>query len=144
MEDKRKHLTYYMFRVSRFFKEKSDVELAKHNLHPGQGRILMLLLRRGNLMQNEIAEIIKRKPATVTNLIKKLEKVGFVLRTVDKADKRIINVSLTSKGKEQALITHNIFQKTEDDIEKSISKKEFEILYNSLKNLYTTFGLDEK
>lgn len=76
-------------------------ELTKRG-HPGlvpsHGAILAKLYTEGALPMGVIAEAIDRKKNTVTTLVKKLEKEGYVERTPSTEDSRIALVSLTAKG----------------------------------------------
>ena len=68
------------------------------------------------------------KPATVTVMIKRLEKTGFVERKDDKNDQRISRIFLTEKGKN---ICENL-----KEMHAEIEKKCF---YNYNKSLLSLF-----
>ena len=77
----------------------SHKNLEKEGLYPGQPNLLFALYHKDGLSQKEIAEILHSKPATITVMIKRLEKTGFVERKDDKNDQRISRIFLTEKGK---------------------------------------------
>ncbi|MCP4602600.1 MAG: MarR family transcriptional regulator [Proteobacteria bacterium] len=85
-------------------------------LAPSHGDILFALLKNGNLHMKELAQIIDRKKTTITTLIEKLVKLGYVEKTVDENDKRYYVVSLTKKGRSLKSdlidISHNLITKT--------------------------------
>jgi len=68
------------------------------NLAPTHGDILAKLYAEGTQPMGALAKKIHRKKNTLTTLIKKLEKAGYVKRTTASEDSRVILVSLTSKG----------------------------------------------
>ncbi|MGB9681577.1 MAG: MarR family winged helix-turn-helix transcriptional regulator [bacterium] len=73
--------------------------LGKIGLHKGQPPILFMLWERDGLTQKEIAEELKLKPSTVTVMLRRMEKAGFLRRETDLQDMRVSRVYLTEKGK---------------------------------------------
>lgn len=76
-------------------------ELKKYELidiAPSHGDILSLLLDGQSYEMGEIAKKIHRTKPTVTVLIEKLEKSGYVQRIKSESDARFTCVSLTQKG----------------------------------------------
>jgi DNA-binding MarR family transcriptional regulator len=54
--------------------------------------------RGGSLKPTELAAILARSPNSVSMLVDRMVKAGWVQRRRDKKDRRGVNVSLTSKG----------------------------------------------
>ena len=88
----------------------------------------------------------------ISAMCKKLEKEGFVLRSRDRADERIVNVSLSEKGKEtilkiekdlQRLYAENLAQVDQEDLRNMIMGLE---QFNQLvqKMLYTRRQSEEE
>lgn len=76
-------------------------ELKKYDLSdiaPSHGDILSLLFDGNAYEMSEIAKKIHRTKPTVTVLVEKLEKSGYVQRIKSDTDARFTNVSLTEKG----------------------------------------------
>lgn len=77
-------------------------ELAKNNITdvvPSHGDILCFLYsEKGSLSVNTLAQKVHRTQPTVTVLVNKLEKLGYVKRLKDDEDQRITMVHLTDKG----------------------------------------------
>ncbi len=69
-----------------------------YDLAPSHGKILDELYRRDGLQMNEIARRVRRDKSTITALVNKLEKRGYVRKTRATADGRATLVSLTPKG----------------------------------------------
>ncbi len=61
---------------------------------------IVFIYRRENVNMSEVAEYINAPLNTVTGVINRLEKKQIVERKRDLKDKRVVNISLTSKGKE--------------------------------------------
>ena len=76
-------------------------ELKKHNLcdiAPSHGDILVLLFDGKAYEMGEIAKRIHRTKPTVTVLVEKLEKSGYIQRVKSDTDARFTYVSLAAKG----------------------------------------------
>ena len=76
-------------------------ELVKNgveNLAPSHGDILAVLYHCGRSTMKDIALKIHRTKPTVTVLVDKLEKSGFVERQKSDTDSRITYITLTPKG----------------------------------------------
>lgn len=73
---------------------------ARHmkGLAPSHGEILGALIYRGPLPMTEIARIIEKDKSTITALVNKLIKLGYVQRGKHSSDARISLISLTEKG----------------------------------------------
>lgn len=56
----------------------------------------------GSLTRSELASYMERSPNSVSMLVNRMDKAGLVKRTRDRKDRRVVNVTLTSKG-ERAL-----------------------------------------
>lgn len=64
----------------------------------GQDSILTVISQRPGITQKEIGEILGIQPASVSELLMKLERKGLVLREKDELDRRSIKVQLTEDG----------------------------------------------
>lgn len=72
-------------------------------LNPAQGRILCFLDLNGDISQvGKLAEHLRLSPSLATKTIASLEESGYVLRTDDQADRRVVYVRSTEKGKQTA------------------------------------------
>lgn len=65
---------------------------------PSHGEILLYLLEAGTLRMGELTRKVRRTKSTVTVLVAKLARAGYVERRPDPADSRSTLVSLTEKG----------------------------------------------
>jgi DNA-binding MarR family transcriptional regulator len=54
--------------------------------------------RGGSLRPTDLALILERSPNSVSMLVDRMVKAGLVKRTRDRSDRRVVNVTLTSKG----------------------------------------------
>ncbi len=72
--------------------------LEEIGLYRGQPPLLMLLAESPNLTHSEVAAHLQIAPATVTKMIQRLERAGFVRRCPDAHDQRVSRLALTEAG----------------------------------------------
>jgi DNA-binding MarR family transcriptional regulator len=62
-------------------------------------RILLALHEAGALSQKALAESCRLDPASLTRQLQAMESLGWISRTIDEQDNRLINAMLTAQGK---------------------------------------------
>jgi len=67
-------------------------------LYRGQPRLLRLLWERDGLTHSEIAGHMRVQPATISKMVQRMERSGFVERRRDPTDERVSRVFLTDRG----------------------------------------------
>lgn len=72
-------------------------------LHRGQVRLIRLLGEMDGAGQKELGERLGVRPASVSELLDRLEAAGLVVRSHNDKDKRVARVCLTAKGRETAV-----------------------------------------
>ncbi len=110
-------------------------ELKKNDivgLVPSHGEILLLLYQNNKMTMKEIANKIHRSKSTVTVLVSKLEKSGFVKREILDTDNRYFYISLTEKGQNFKPIFDKITDDTNEKLYQNISNDDYQILDNIL------------
>ena len=73
--------------------------LEQLGLYPGQELVLLMLRDAGTLEQRQLVAELSLHPSTVTKMVQRLERSGFVRRTRSVADARAVDVELTPKGR---------------------------------------------
>jgi DNA-binding MarR family transcriptional regulator len=68
-------------------------------LYRGQPPVLLALWEKEGLTQTALAERLQNTPATVTRMLQRMEKSGFIQRKPDPEDQRISRVYLTEAGR---------------------------------------------
>lgn len=108
-------------------------------LVPSHGDILVALLKAEKLTMKELAEKIDKDKSTVTALVDKLIKQGYVEKTRDIEDNRVVFVTLTTKGKELKPMFDAISQDLLSVVYKDIPMNEREELVNTLTKIKNNF-----
>ncbi|WP_432749399.1 MarR family winged helix-turn-helix transcriptional regulator [Pediococcus pentosaceus] len=104
---------------------------------------LKLLAKETNVTPGRISEYLDIKLSSVTQIIKKLEKAGTVLREKSPKDSRVTVVKITDKGRE-SLKTHGSIGNTlKDVLFKDFSDSELEYLDQYLERMVNNIGSDE-
>lgn len=86
-------------------------------LYRGQPPVLRALWEQEGLTQTDLAERLKITPATMTKMLQRMEKTGFIYRKPDPEDQRISRVYLTEAGR--------AIQKTVEDIWRTTDAETF-------------------
>ena len=85
-----------LFRATRMLRRGSDVDT---ELPPGQLRMLALISAMDMPTQQRVLEFMQIRPASLSEMLSKLEKGGYIVRTRDEKDKRNVVITVTEKGK---------------------------------------------
>lgn len=72
------------------------------NPHYGQGRILAILKMQPEISQKDLSYLLDMRNQSLSELLTKLEKAGFITRTQSEADRRVMNIKLTEEGRAAA------------------------------------------
>lgn len=104
-------------------------------LVPSHGDILLCLYKFGKISMKEISEKIHRTKPTVTILVNKLEKLGYLKREMSENDGRYTYITLSKKGEDFRPIFEKISKKLNDYMCKNLSKKEADKLEELLKKV---------
>lgn len=99
----------------------------------GQDSILTVISQHPGISQKELGEILGIQPASVSELLMKLERKGLVLRKKDVQDRRSIKVQLTEDGRS------HLAEPEEESADpfRSLSAEEQEQLRSLLEKLLT-------
>jgi len=113
---------------------------------------LKTIYQRGNLSLGELSKGMYLHPSTVSGVVDRLEKKGFVLRDRTEKDRRVVKVCLTPKGKTLVRRTPNPVQGKMIYGLRKLKKEKLNLVYESVQelvgimeaqNLKVTFFFDE-
>jgi len=92
-------------RITRFYKEK----IQPFGLTHGQFFMLVALFEEDGALPSRLAEKTALDRPTITGLLDRLERDGWVERRLDPTDRRTFRVHLTSRAKRQREVLLSIF-----------------------------------
>jgi DNA-binding MarR family transcriptional regulator len=105
------------------------------DISPPQFEIMRTLDETGTLHVTEIGERLQIPRPQMTHLIDKLVNLNMVERQVDDRDRRIINITLTSKSKALLKKRKRIMESAIRETLSSLTDKELKELSTSLRKL---------
>jgi len=117
-------------------------EMAKRGLDgigSSHGDIIYALFNAPRLTMAEISKRIRKDKSTVTALVDKLVRLGFVTKERDVGDTRVIHVALTSKGSELEPVFESISQDMLSVFYRDVTDQEKEDVLRILKKIYDNF-----
>ena len=140
MAEQNMHLYHQLMHVSHLLRHgHGEPEL---KVAPGQQRVLSLLGRNGAMPQPRLLGALGVAPATLSELLSKLEEKGLVQRAKSESDKRVVMVSLSPKGTRRAEQIMATDQAIADEMFGSITAQQREELGTLLRDLID--GWNEK
>ncbi len=92
-------IDFWVMQVSKLHYARVHALFDALGLYPGQPPFLFLLWEKDGRSQSELAECLGIKPATVTKMVARLEKAGFIRRETDPGDQRVSLIYLTAAGR---------------------------------------------
>jgi len=108
-------------------------------LAPSHGSIFAALFMESKLTMKDLSQRIKKDKSTVTVLVDKLVKLGYVEKTRDLIDTRVVYVTLTERGKELRPELQEISHKLISKVYKDISEEEQELVVSILSKIKNNF-----
>ena len=115
------------------------IEELKNNgaegLVPSHGDILVCLYKNSKMTMKDIANCIHRTKPTVTVLVDKLEKLGYLKREVSNEDSRCTNIVLTQKGEDFQTTFEKISKNLNEMLYKNLSPEESELIEKLLRKV---------
>jgi MarR family transcriptional regulator, 2-MHQ and catechol-resistance regulon repressor len=93
---------WFAFRTSeRALHERTRAGVASGGLTFPRVTLLRLLVHRGRATSRDLAEALGVTSANLPGLLDKLEADGYVTRTRDRSDRRVVYVEVTAKGRKK-------------------------------------------
>lgn len=129
----------------RLYKTSYDIfnqKAKNYIITPGQFHLLNMILRHDGINQRDLAAMLKITPATLSVRIKRLEKANYLIRSVDKNDKRNFVLTLTASGKELIDTSYEHMKKNMVLLFKGVSAEELFALKSCLSKIQ--HNLDKK
>ena len=83
MDTERDELGYLIFRICRAQNNLANTIFSEIGLFRGQPPVLFQLGKHKELTQSQLADMLEVTPATLTNILHRMEKTGLINRTRD-------------------------------------------------------------
>ncbi len=89
-----------------------------------QSRLLRLISGNDGAIQRDIAEEMDVRPSSMTEMLVKMEQLGYIIRKQDEKDQRVMHIYLTNEGKAAAEESVNTTGRLTKELFKSLSDEE--------------------
>lgn len=118
------------------FLERSLAEAGIENLSPAHGDILYALSQSQPLNMRQLAAITGRDKSTLTPLVDRLIRDGYLMRREVKADRRSFQILLTERALKLRPRLVQIGRKLEKQMLNGIGESELDMLLQGLQKMY--------
>ena len=108
-------IDFLLVQVSKLHRSRAHHLLESLGLYRGQPHVLRALWEREGMTHGELAAQLQVQPATITKMIQRMEKAGFVARRPDPKDQRVSRVYLTEAGHEVQGKVEQVWRTLEDE-----------------------------
>jgi DNA-binding MarR family transcriptional regulator len=106
-------------------------------LYQGQPPVLRALWAQEGLTHTELAARLKVTPATITRMLQRMQKAGFLTRQPDEQDQRVSRVFLTETGRAVKGELEKVFKQLEEESFAGFSAQERELMRGLLLRVRT-------
>lgn len=113
-----------LIRAQRAFRQIGERKLARLGLRLGQEFILLQLAAQGALSQTQLAERLGVEQATISIMLRRMEKTSLVRRRTDRADARVTRVCVTPKGRSLVAPVQRLWREQERNLLKGFSDED--------------------
>jgi DNA-binding MarR family transcriptional regulator len=103
-------------------------------------RILFLLKRKNGQTMSELSQVLTLDNSTLTGLVDRLERAGFVKRNASTADRRASHVFITDKGGGEIERARAVINRVNEQIKADFTESEVEAFKKILKSFFVKFG----
>ena len=117
-------IDYLLKQVCRLHYTRAHLLLEKLGLYRGQPPVLRALWGSEGLTHTDLAARLHVQPATITKMIQRMERAGFVERRPDEKDQRLSRVYLTEAGRGIRGEVHRVWRTLEGETFRGFSQKE--------------------
>jgi DNA-binding MarR family transcriptional regulator len=107
---------------------------------PAQSGILFLLQNRNGQTMSELTQVLSIDNSTLTGLVDRLERAGFVKRNAGKADRRASHVFITDRGNEEIVRAQTVIRRVNEQIKADFTEREIEAFKKILRSFFVRFG----
>lgn len=102
--------------------------LEGQGVHPGQAPMMFAIFNNEGLTQRELGEKMHLRPASVTIMLRRLQRAGFIEKRLDQKDLRVFRIFLTDKGRAVKEVVKGSMEAVEKDACSRLSDDELSSL----------------
>ncbi len=133
--DYREWIGCRLLHVSREHRALLGELLEEAGLYPGQEQLLFELLEHGPRTQAELAAALKIDTSTVSKMLHRLERGGFITRTRREDNRRMVIVTTTDRSEALRHRIRQVLSRVEQRITRGLTKEESATLLDLLRRV---------
>ena len=107
---------------------------------PAQSAILFLLKKKNGQTMSELSQVLSIDNSTLTGLVDRLERAGFVKRNAGRLDRRASHVFITDRGNEEIDLAQGVIRRVNEQIKADFTEREVDAFKKILKSFFVRFG----
>ncbi len=130
---------YQIVQLCKTHRYHTEEALSKLGIHIGQEMILLQLWIKEGLTQSRIGERMQAEPSTITNMLHRLERSGFVERRQDPNDGRASLIYLTESGRALEQSVLQVWKEVEERTVSGLTIEEKLLLRRLLMHVYNNW-----
>ncbi len=128
-------LDFLLAQVCHLHHSRAHTLLEAIGLYRGQPPVLKALWEQEGLTHTALAERLHVTPATITKMLQRMEKAGFVVRKPDAEDQRVSRVYLTEAGRAIQSQVQVVWQRMEQETFDGFTQEERALLRRLLQQI---------
>ncbi|HPC74048.1 MAG TPA: MarR family transcriptional regulator [Syntrophales bacterium] len=135
-------LIYLIFTAQQKLRTYIKNTLLKENVRVtiAQAGILFLLKQKTGQSMSEISQYLSVDNSTLTGLIDRLERSGFVRRNSNPDDRRSLNIDITESGLRELEKAKVVIRRINEEVKEGFSEQEIESFKKVLQHFTSKFG----
>lgn len=125
--------------IARKLKFSADKKINNLGLNSQQGRVIQYIYEHQDegLIQKDLANVFGRTTASITSMLKGLEKNGYIRREIPSTNERQKNIYVEKKGIDLIETFNKNFLEIEEDLTSSLTEEEKETFLKILTKINT-------
>jgi DNA-binding MarR family transcriptional regulator len=105
-----------------------------------QAGILFLLKQQDGRIMTELSQIMGLDNSTITGLVDRMEKSGFVTRNSNPSDRRLSHIYITPKGQEEVNKAKAVIRRVNEEVKKGFSSGDIDTFKSILHSFFKKFN----
>lgn len=136
-------LTELFYQVVRDINHLAKAGPPSENPFSGQYKCLFLLDKAESIPQKKLAEILEIRSTSLSELLGKLEKKGYISRRPSETDKRTYSISITPEGSREVQRVRSLRLKEHHELTEPLSQNDKKQLYELLLKIKNYYRLND-
>jgi len=135
-------LIYLIFTAQQKLRTYMKNVLVKENVKvtTAQAGILFLLKQKNRQSMSELSQVLSVDNSTLTGLIDRLERSGFVRRNSNPGDRRALNIDITEAGIRELEKAKAVIRRINEEIKTGFTEQEMESFKKILQHFTLKFN----